>query len=216
MTENVSRAATREDGQGLIELVVAVTILAIGIGSLLTLLSSSAVSLQRSDQKGTALVLAEKQLELYRSDGYRDVRLDDALVAAIPASSVYMTANSSDPTIPSGATGVPATSFQRLDTALDSNPCSPTTPLNPTPDNPNSLPLECVPVQNVTGPDQRPYEIDTYIHTVQPNGGDWVALVTVVVRNAALSSRPILARSASSFSSVNVANVNGKSIVKLS
>jgi type II secretory pathway pseudopilin PulG len=214
MTKNVSRAATREDGQGLIELVVALTILAIGIGSLLTLLSSSALSLQRTDQKGTALVLAEKQIELYRSDGYRDIRLDDTLVAAIPASSVYMTANSSDSTIPSGATGGPT--GQRLDTASDSNPCLPTSPLNPTPDNPNSLPLECLPVQTVPGPDHRQYEIDTYIHTVQPNGGDWVALVTVVVRSAALPSRPILARSASSFSSVNVANVNGKSIIKLS
>src|SRR6185312_3852560 len=98
MSKNVSRAATREEGQGLIELIVALTILAVGIGSLLTLLTSSSLSLQRSGQKGTALVLAEKQLELYRSVGYRDIRLDDALVAAIPASSVYMTANSSDAT----------------------------------------------------------------------------------------------------------------------
>ena len=70
----------------LVELVVALTILAVGIGSLLTLLSSSAISLQRSDQKGTALVLAEKQMELYRSVGYKDIRLDDASVAAIAAS----------------------------------------------------------------------------------------------------------------------------------
>ena len=54
----------REEAQGLVELIVALTVLAIGIGSLLTLLTSSALSLQRSDQKGTALVLAEKQIEL--------------------------------------------------------------------------------------------------------------------------------------------------------
>src|SRR5512133_115830 len=103
MTEKVSRAAFREEGQGLIELIVALTILAVGIGSLLTLLTSSALSLQRSDQKGTALVLAEKQIELYRSAGYRDVRLDDSLVSAIPSTDAYMTANSSDSTIPSGS-----------------------------------------------------------------------------------------------------------------
>jgi type II secretory pathway pseudopilin PulG len=211
MSENVSRAATRQDGQGLIELIVALTILAIGIGSLLTLLTSSALSLQRSDQKGTALVLAEKQLELYRSAAYRDVRLDDSLVAAIPSSDAYMTANSSDSTIPSGSAA-----DQRLDTASDANPCVSTVPANPTPDNPNSLPDECRPRQVVTGPDHRRYEIDTYIHTVNQNGGDFVAVVSVIVRNAALSTHPILARSASTFSSVNVANVNGKSIVKLS
>src|SRR5689334_7563506 len=150
MNENVSRAATHEDGQGLVELIVALTVLAVGIGSLLTLLSSSALSLQRSDQKGTALVLAEKQIELYRSAGYRDVRLDDSLVSAIASSDVYMTANSSDSTIPSG-------SSQRLDTSSDSNPCVSTNPAVPTPDNPNSLPDECRPVRTVTGPDHRLY-----------------------------------------------------------
>src|SRR6185437_1390418 len=154
MTGKVSRAATREEGQGLIELIVALTILAVGIGSLLTLLTSSALSLQRSDQKGTALVLAEKQIELYRSAGYRDVRLDDGLVSAIANTDVYMTASSSDPTIPAG-------SGQRLDTDADSNPCVPTNPLNPTPDNPNSLPDECRPIRPEIGPDHRPYEIDT-------------------------------------------------------
>jgi len=211
MTENVSRAAIHEDGQGLVELIVALTVLAIGIGSLLTLLTSSALSLQRSDQKGTALVLAEKQIELYRSVGYRDVRLDDTLVGAIPGSDPYMTANSSDSTIPSGAP-----SGQVLDTASDTNPCLPTSPLHPTPDNPNSLPDECRPIQTVTGPDHRLYRVHTYISAVKPNGGDTVELVTVVVRNARVASLPILARSATSFSSVNVANVNGKAIVKLS
>jgi hypothetical protein len=81
------------------------------------------------------------------------------------------------------------------------------------------VPDECKPIQNITGaasPDHRPYRIDTYIHTSQPQGGDWVATVTVIVRNASVSTLPILARSASNFSSVNVANVNGKAIVKLS
>src|SRR3954447_24976925 len=95
--------ATHEEGQGLVELIVALTVLAIGIGSLLTLLSSSALSLQRSDQKGTALVLAEKQMELYRSVGYKDIRLDDTSVAAIGGTDPYVTANSTDSTIPSAS-----------------------------------------------------------------------------------------------------------------
>ena len=206
MVEQLKRSATLDDGQGLIELIVSLAVLAIGIGALLTLLTSSALSLQRSDQKGTALVLAEKQIELYRGVGYRDVRLDDGLVSAAIADTTipYGTANSSDSTIPSA-------SGQILDTASDTNPCVLQNPLDST-----SYPDQCKPYQLVPGPDHRMYEIDTYIHATAANGGDTVASVTVVVRNGNLATRPILARSASTFSSVNVANVNGKSIVKLS
>jgi type II secretory pathway pseudopilin PulG len=207
MRSDVSPRLRREDGQGLVELIVALTILAIGIGSLLTLLTSSALSLQRSDQKGTALVLAEKQIELYRSVGFRDIRLDDTLVSnAIAANDQYVTANSSDPTIPSA-------SGQHLDTdtSIDTNQCVPSVAGDQ-----STVPTECKPIQTVTGPDHRLYRVDTYIDLSNPQGGDTVATVTVIVRNASLSTRPILARSASSFSAVNIANVNGKSIVQLS
>ena len=64
MPKPAQRLHARDDGQGLVELIVALTVLAIGIGALLTVLTSSALSLQRSGQKGTALSLAEKQIEL--------------------------------------------------------------------------------------------------------------------------------------------------------
>lgn len=173
-------------------MVVAMAVLTVGIGALLTVLTSSALSLQRSDQKGTALVLAEKQIELYRTVGYRDIRLDDASVSGIASTDPYMT----DSTTPSG-------SGERTDADTDTTSC-------------DSMPAECLPIQTVTGPDHRRYRIDTYIHTDNPNGGDEVATVTVVVRNANVTpSLPILARSATTFSSVNIANVNGKSIVRL-
>jgi type II secretory pathway pseudopilin PulG len=197
MSVSAKRAGLcREDGQGLVELIVSLVILAVGIGSLLTLLTSSALSLQRSDQKGTALVLAERQIELYRSVGYKDIRLDDASVSAIAGSDKYVTANSSDSTIPSA-------SGQALDTDATRNACA------------SPLPVECQPIQTVTGPDHRQYRIDTYIHAENPQGGDEVAKVTVVVRNAGDSSLPILARSASTFSAINIANVSGKSITKM-
>lgn len=203
MSGTVTRAATRENGQGLVELIVAMTILAIGIGSLLTVLTSSALSLQRSDQKGTALVLAEKQVELYRGVGFRDVRLDDQLVAAAIAKNDQY---SNDPSAPSA-------SGQHLDTdtaptGVDTNTCVPSIAGDQT-----TVPDECKPTQVVTGPDHRQYRIDTYIHSDFPQGGDAVETVTVIVRNANILSQT-LARSASTFSSVNVANVNGKSIVK--
>jgi hypothetical protein len=193
----------REEAQGLVELIVALTVLAIGIGSLLTLLTSSALSLQRSDRKGTALVLAEKQIELYRGVSYKDIRLDqnflDTTLATIDPTHVYASANSADSTIPS-ATG-----------ELTDAPGNTTTPCDDV-----VPPVECQPVQLVTGPDHRRYRVDTYIHEDTPDGGDAVATVFVVVRDAAVTSLPILARSSSTFSAINIANVKGKAIVKLS
>src|SRR5438552_6610339 len=99
MSERLSHVgAKREEAQGLVELIVALTVLAIGIGSLLTLLTSSALSLQRSDQKGTALVLAEKQIELYRGTAFKDIRLDqyflDNRLGTVDPSGKYMAASS--------------------------------------------------------------------------------------------------------------------------
>ncbi len=123
MQKNTRALALRGDGgQGLVELVVALTILAVGIGALLTVLTSSALSLQRSDRKGTALVLAEGQIELYRNLDWQDVRLDNAYLTAVQSRTTdpYMTAHSSDSSIPSGAIGT-----QRTDTAAGTDPCTP-------------------------------------------------------------------------------------------
>lgn len=206
----VLRRLGREDGQGLIELIVALTILAVGIGAVLTVLTASSLSLQRSDQKGTALSLAETQLELYRNLSFTEIRLADASFSAAPLSDAadpYNTANTSDPSIPSGAKADEFT-----DTAANTVPCGATPP------------PECEPVRTVTGPDHRLYRVDTYITEVtptvdgNPNGtavGDPVKQVTVVVRNAQLSTLPILARNTSTFSPVNAAAFGGRAIPNL-
>jgi type II secretory pathway pseudopilin PulG len=204
MIDRLSLQPKREDAQGLVELIVALTILAVGIGSLLTLLTSSALSLQRSDQKGTALVLAEKQLELYRGMSYKDIRLDQHsldTLSGVDPTGIYMAASS----VPNSS--IPSGTGQLTDTA----PGNVTTPCDD-----SNPPPECLPVQIVSGPDHRSYRIDTYIHSGPPtSGGDDVATVYVVVRNGATPSQ-ILARTASTFSSINIANINGKAIVKLS
>jgi type II secretory pathway pseudopilin PulG len=206
----ILRRLRRDDGQGLIELIVALTILAIGIGAVLTVLTGSALSLQRSDQKGTALTLAETQLELYRNLAFADVRLDDAAWSSSPLTSAtdpYFTAHASDSTIPSGAEA-----GEVVDTGTGINACAAT------------LPPECEPVRTVTGPDHRRYRIDTYI-TPSPTTSDGTSggtvvgnptrQITVVVRNAELASLPILARNTSTFSDINAASFGGKSYPNL-
>jgi prepilin-type N-terminal cleavage/methylation domain-containing protein len=60
-------AARSEEGFGLIELLIAMTILAIGIAATLAVFASSIVSLQHASKAGTALTITERQLEAYRA-----------------------------------------------------------------------------------------------------------------------------------------------------
>lgn len=185
--QSVVAGIRSEQGQGLIELLISMVILAVGVGALLSVMAAGALSLQRSDQKGTALTLAENQLELYRGVSYPYIRLSSS--SWPPAGSAYLTANTSDPTIPPGTSA-----SEVLDTAV---PCTGA-----------DLAALCLPRQTVTGPDHRRYEIDTYV-TLCPNAAitscpataDPVKQVFVVVRDASKPGLPIVARNASIFSS---------------
>lgn len=162
------------------------TILAVGIGALLAVFASSAVSLRRAGQKGTALTLADTQMEAYRRVTFTGVRIDGT---QIPATGAYVSAGSSDPTIPPSTNQ--ALAGQNGDDACPGG---------------SSDPPACLPVQNVTGPDGRSYEIDTYVDYVNndstlsirtPAPGLNLKRVTVVVRDGATGT--ILAREQSAF-----------------
>jgi type II secretory pathway pseudopilin PulG len=193
--EGAAAGAREELGQGIIELLISLVILAVGVGALLSVMAAGALSLQRSDQKGTALTLAENQLELYRGVTYPYIRLS---ASSWPSSgSIYVTANSGDATIP------PGTSTSEV---LDS-PAPPAIQCTGA-----DLTALCLPVQTVTGPDHRRYEIDTYV-TLCPNAAitscpataDPVKQVFVVVRDADKPGLPVVARNASIFSSSTIA-----------
>jgi prepilin-type N-terminal cleavage/methylation domain-containing protein len=180
------RRAADENGFGLIELLIAMTMLSIAVGALLAVFTSSAVSLRRAGEKGTALTLADTQMERYRTRVFTSVRIDGSL---IPTSGTYVTANASDPTIP-------ASSDQALAGQNGDDSC-------PTVDEPAA----CLPVQNVTGPDGHTYRIETYVNYVNndstlsvrtPASALSLKRVTVVVRDASTGS--IMARESSAFS----------------
>lgn len=178
-----------EDGQGLVELIIALTILAIAIGGLLTVLTAGAVSLQRSDKKGTALTIAEAQIELYRNLTYSDIRLDHLSLPVTPAADPYNTAYITDATIPNPTGDI-------TDSTAGTESCRPG----------GAAPTaECKPVQNVVGPDHGNYRVDTYITAHTPTGGSPIRQVTVVVRDLAVKGLPILARNTSTFSPIDAA-----------
>ena len=169
----------------MVEMLIALTILTVAIASLIAVFTASAVSLRRAGQKGTALVLADTQMERYRTKGFTNVRIDGTL---IPTTGTYVTANSGDSTIPP-STGQAAAGQNGDDTCPTS-----------------SEPPECLPVQTVTGPDHRSYRVDTYVNYVNndatlsiltPASGLTLKRVTIVVRDGTTGT--ILVREQSAF-----------------
>ena len=167
------RRAADDGGFGLVELLIATTILTIAIGALVTTFAASAVSLRRAGQKGTALTLADTQMERYRTRTFTAVRIDGTLVPT--TGSTYVTAHSNeDATIP------PSTN-QALAGQNGDDACSTT-----------NEPPACLPIQNVTGPDGHAYRVDTYVNYVNndstlsiatPASGLTLKRVTIVVRD---------------------------------
>jgi type II secretory pathway pseudopilin PulG len=177
--------AAAEEGFGLVELLIATTMMTIAIGSLLAVFVSSAVSLRRAGQKGTALTLADTQMEKYRTQTFTAVRIDGTL---IPNSGTYVTGHTEDSVIP------PSTD-QAVAGAHGDDSC-------PSVDEPPA----CLPVQNVTGPDGHAYRVETYVNYINndatlsirvPADGLTLKRVTVVVRDA--TSGAIMARESSAF-----------------
>jgi type II secretory pathway pseudopilin PulG len=78
----------RNGGFGLIELLMALTMLNIGLLAVVAAFSSGIVSLNRASRVTTAAVLADGQMELYRSLTYAAIQLDPS---TIPGTAPYTT-----------------------------------------------------------------------------------------------------------------------------
>ncbi len=183
-------AVADESGFSVVELLAAMLILSIAVLALVSVFAAAALSLHRSAQRGTAVTLAEKQMEIYRTVTFVGIRIDGSL---IPTSSTdpYVLGHSADPNIPP-STGQ-ALAGQNGDTSC--------------PD--ASFPAACIPEQTVTGPDSRSYTIDTYVNYVNndatlsiatPAAGLTLKRVTVVVRDPG-NNNVVLAQDSSAFQS---------------
>jgi type II secretory pathway pseudopilin PulG len=76
------RLRRRDDGFGLIELLIAMTMLNVGILALVAAFNSAAVALHRADRISTAAVLADKQMELLRAIRFEALALDATLLTS--------------------------------------------------------------------------------------------------------------------------------------
>jgi Tfp pilus assembly protein PilE len=164
----LSRART-EAGFGLIELLMAMTMLNIGVLALVAAFQSGAFALQRASKTSTAAAIADIQMERFRAITYSSIALDSTSLTTAQGNTVY--------------TGDVAYSAGQLTQTCTGSP----------------LPQECQPMRTLTGPDGKRYRIDTYIINDTVASARLLKRVTLVVRDAnALTGRP-LARVASTF-----------------
>jgi Tfp pilus assembly protein PilE len=160
-----------EKGFGLLELLMAMTMLNIGILALVAAFNSGAVSLQRASRTSTAATLADAQMELFRAVTYTAVGLDSTSVSGTDTlyQNDYVLGGSlaNDLLATTGCTGSP-------------------------------LPYQCIATRTVAGADHRSYRVDTYVTQTTPPNGRAIKLVTIVVRDAKTPFRT-LAREQSTF-----------------
>ena len=173
-----------ESGSMLIELVIAMTFIVVAVGALMASYASSMISLHRSGTEGTALTLADRQIEAYKSLPYTSIQLGSSTIPS--GTDPYVTAHSGDATIPSSSGqitgGTPAASCTTSTEAV----------------------VGCA-TQTWTGPDGQPYRVDTYIVSTTPTGGRAIKQVTVTVRQM-ISGSPgskIWSRATSEFDQSN-------------
>jgi Tfp pilus assembly protein PilE len=184
VAKRLLRRLRSEDGFGIIELSVAIVMLNVGILALVAAFNSGAVTLARSSKIANATVIADKILEQFR--GYRNCQI---FLNVTTTDSTYL----NDTALPthtasSEMTGSPSTS----------NPTASTTyPPIPAPCGTNSY---AATTSAYVGPDGRKYRVDVYILPVKlQTSAGYQKQVTVVVRDASLTSTPVLARETSTY-----------------
>jgi Tfp pilus assembly protein PilE len=163
----------QEGGFGLIELLMAITMLTVGILAIVAAFNSGIVTLKRSGMVATASVLADQQMELYRAVTWDQLALDSTTLGTVD--NTYKCDSVLGAACPNSTANEVTTS------------CA--TPTN-----------QCTPSRSLVGPDRHKYRVDTYILPDHPAGAQsrTVRKVVVVVRDGTQLSRT-LARETSTF-----------------
>jgi prepilin-type N-terminal cleavage/methylation domain-containing protein len=179
MASVVLRARRRlraDAGFGMVELLIAMTVMAIGILALFAMFESSVLQIKRASTTSTAAALADTEMENYRAIKHNVIGLDDTAVVAADA-----THKGDAAFVNVTGTSTPTAGARAHVVACGTGTCT-----------------TSVPTKTVTGADNRSYRVDTYVSWQGVSSGRPVKLVTVVVRDNASPYRT-WARVASSF-----------------
>jgi Tfp pilus assembly protein PilV len=181
-TPSVRRRLLSEKGFGMLELLMAITMLNVGILAIVAAFNSGALALARANKTSTATTLADTQMELFRGIKYVNIQqITSEWNSAV-----------ADTTWKADAVYTSATAMN------NGSPTSPRALVTTQTTCPNTNANSCDPSFQTTGPDGRSYRIDTYLYYDQPTNGGQVKAITVVVRAADDLSHS-LARATSTF-----------------
>jgi Tfp pilus assembly protein PilE len=167
----VTRAAREESGFGLIELVIAITMLNVGILAIVAAFNSGALALARASKVSTATAIGDQQLELLRGMKWDNIKQDTTEWNSATADATYT--NDSVYQLNMAAPVAP----KQLVPTISGGVCAAT-------GSPAAVPPACDPSRLVTGPDGRQYRVDTYLYSDQPTNSQRFKVITVVVRSS--------------------------------
>src|SRR5579871_1842192 len=163
------RSTRNEDGFLLVEVIAAMMIITIALLALICAYSFGWFAIGAAGTNTSAGLIANDQLELSQSLSYSSTGL-----SSTPLTSV----ESTDPTYCTDKLALPGSS----------SPCS---TADVTYAGCTSTLTQCKPVQTVTGSDNKPYKVETFIRLLSTRSDGATRsekVVTVVVRNASASS----------------------------
>ena len=168
-----------EAGMGLVELVVAMFVLTVALLALAAGYESAAISVHKADQKTVAAKLAASQIELYQSLKVSSIGLDQTTLTNVQT----LGSGSYDSVYVSDEAGLTPTGTDHTILGCGTS-------------------AQCSPIQDVTGPENHPYRIETFVRDVANAGaaGTWKErFVTVIVRDRGASGNPLLFSETSAF-----------------
>jgi prepilin-type N-terminal cleavage/methylation domain-containing protein len=175
----ISTRVREESGFGLVELLIAMTVMAVGITALVAAMSSGFIAVKRAADESTAAAVADKQMEAYHALPNCAIYLDNG---TIPTSGAYTT-----DVAYTGISPAPAP-IRVIDNTplIGTSTCSAATP-------PELRDAQ----QPLTGADGHSYSVDTYIVRSTAASGGAAKKVTLVVHDP--QNTKVLLRESSTF-----------------
>jgi Tfp pilus assembly protein PilV len=197
-----------ESGFGLIELLISIVVLQIALLALVGAFGAGSVALGRAAKINTAAVLADQQMELYRSMPYDAIGLD---TAAAPTTGTYIADTTVCPASQNPVCGnsgpVNNTNNSTWSCTAASGSSSVSTYFSANGVNPCTAHRVVNGVSTPRSPDARTYYVDTYIKYGTLTAGQRPAKqVSVVVREEATSKELALIASTFDCATGNAAN----------
>jgi Tfp pilus assembly protein PilV len=177
----------KNEGFGLIELVMAMTMLNIGILAIVAAFNSGAVALARASKTSTATAIADQQMELFRGLKYGNIEQTTSGWNSATADSTW----TADP--------IYSTNMK--------TPIAPKALIATVTTCPNTNANSCNPEFTTTGPDGRSYRVDTYMYYDQPTTAS-----TTTSGSVTLPASTISVASTTGFMSSGTIYVGGQTV----